>query len=441
MLECMQAESLRYNDIRVVLCDLGDEPWRSELVVMSDLAAMDILEARVLLAAFPDGLTPVQVRHAYGFDQVTYAARHGRVIAADGRGQTIAIVVAFHTPKISSDLRVFDQKFGLPDTDLAGKNILTQVTLKDSLGRYPGSNAGWAGEASLDVEWAHAIAPRAHILLVEAASDSVDDLLTAVDYARRQTGVVAVSMSWGAGEFPYQTDYDVYLTTPKRHVGGGGQRGSVTFISSSGDSSAGASWPATSPNVVAIGGTTLTLNRHATWLDESAWTGSGGGPSLYEGTNAPDVAYDADPNTGFSVYDTTQNEGWYTVGGTSAGAPQWAALIAIVDQGRSLRLLPSLDGPSQTLDAIYQVPATDYHDITTGSNGYPATPGYDLVTGRGTPIAQKLIPDMVPFGTKSFAKVMARAAAVAMMVRAPAGAVFAMGVRKGSDSLFSDVPV
>jgi subtilase family serine protease len=107
------------------------------------------------------------------------------------------------------------------------------------------------------------------------------------------------------------------------------------------------------------------------------------------------------PDTGIAVYDSTSDSegdvGWQVIGGTSAGAPQGAALFAIVDQGRALHAVGALDGPSQSIPAIYNtVPHSDFHDITTGNNGlYSAGPGYDLVAGWGSPIANKLIPDLV----------------------------------------------
>src|SRR5205814_801722 len=118
------------------------------------------------------------------------------------------------------------------------------------------------------------------------------------------------------------------------------------------------------------------------WAGESAWDGSGGGPSIYEDTptHAPDVAFNADPQTGFAIYDSVPfggDVGWQEIGGTSAGAPQWAALIAVTDQGRAIHKLGSLDGPNQTLNGLYQIPRTDFHDITTGFNGYFATTGID----------------------------------------------------------------
>jgi subtilase family serine protease len=204
-------------------------------------------------------------------------------------------------------------------------------------------------------------------------------------------------MSWGGHETPFDTFRDDYLSTPAGHIGGYGLAGGVTFVSASGDNGQPASWPATSTHVVAVGGTTLELGRKSRYRGESAWSGSGGGVSQYQGTYAPDVAYDADPSTGFSVYDSTSG-GWQTVGGTSAGCPQWAALVAIADEGRALAGLGSLDGPSQTLNAIHGMRARNFNDITTGANSnYAAGPGYDLVTGRGTPIAYRVIPALAGY--------------------------------------------
>ena len=253
-------------------------------------------------------------------------------------------------------------------------------------------------ETSLDVEWAHAIAPGANILLVEANSSSLSDLLTAVNYARNAPGVSVVSMSWGAGEFQGETSFDSYFTTPAGHAG-------VTFVGSSGDSGAPSLWPALSSNVLAVGGTTLSVTSSGGYINETAWSGSGGGYSLYESEplyqrsvqasgvrTGPDVAYDANPNTGFYVYDTMGASGWYDVGGTSAGAPQWSALIAIADQGRALSGQATFSGVQSQ---IYSLPSSDFHNITSGSNGYSAHAGYNLVTGRGSPVANLVIAGLV----------------------------------------------
>jgi subtilase family serine protease len=331
----------------------------------------------------PVGYTPAQIRHAYGFDRISF----GDVVPADGSGQTIAIVDAYDDPTIAADLHAFDARFGLPDPAL--------IKVNQSGGtQYPAPNVLWAEEISLDVEWAHAIAPGARILLVEATTS----LFTAVDYARHQPGVSVVSMSWGYRESSGETSVDAYFTTPSGHAG-------VTFVAGSGDSGT-ISYPAASPNVVAVGGTRLTIDSAGDYLGETAWSGSGGGISAYEPTPAyqvgpstsgrrthPDVAYDADPSTGVAVYDSYSfgpATPWSSVGGTSAAAPQWSALIAIVNQVRAWEGRASLDGRSQTLPLLNQLPTSALHDITSGQNAhFSAGVGYDLVTGRGSPVAQQ----------------------------------------------------
>src|SRR3954471_1773905 len=139
------------------------------------------------------GYTPEQIKNAYGFDQIHFA---NNTVSGDGSGQTIAIVDAFHDPNIQSDLHTFSQNFNLSDPP-----SFTQVSQTGGSTDSIATNAGWAGETALDVEWAHAIAPQANILLVEANSSSLNDLLSAVDYARHADGVSVVSMSWGTTEF------------------------------------------------------------------------------------------------------------------------------------------------------------------------------------------------------------------------------------------------
>jgi subtilase family serine protease len=249
------------------------------------------------------------------------------------------------------------------------------------------TDSGWALEISLDVQWAHAIAPNAKILLVEATTNSEVDLLSAVNYATSRSDVVVVSMSWGGPEFSGQSSLDSYFTS--NH--------GIIFFAATGDSGAGVIWPAVSQNVVAVGGTSLTLNPDGTVASETGWVGSGGGVSAYNPEpqyqvtynvaqangqrTVPDVSYDADPNSGFLVYDTTAingQAGWWIVGGTSASTPQWAAI-------HSLGLSVSSNNVYQ--DAKYNSPRY-FRDITSGSNGiYSAVPGYDLVTGLGSPIA------------------------------------------------------
>jgi autotransporter-associated beta strand protein len=342
----------------------------------------------------PPSLVPAQVRHAYGIDQVSF--NNGTVVG-DGTGQTIAIVDAYDDPNIQGDLQAFDQQFNLPNP------IFTKVA-QDGSTNYPPPNPGWITEIALDVEWAHAVAPGAGILLVEAKDSSFSNLNTAVDYARNQPGVVAVSMSYGSNEFSTETNFDFHFTTPSGHNG-------VTFLSASGDSGAPALYQATSPNVVGVGGTVLNLDASGNTVSETGWGSSGGGlsqfeaqPSYQAGVVTQSTTQRASPDvsilggTAVSVYESYNNgstKPWIGVYGTSVSTPCWAGLIAIADQGRALSNEGSLDGPTQTLPFLYQLPPDDFHDITSGNNGHAAGPGYDLVTGRGTPVANLLIPDLV----------------------------------------------
>jgi subtilase family serine protease len=340
-----------------------------------------------LIAAAAAPYTPAQIRHAYGFDKLSY----------DGSGQTIAIVDAFDDPNVLADLRTFDRTFGL-----ANPPSFIKATPEGA----PKSDPVWAGEISLDVQWAHAVAPQANILLVEAASSSLTDLMNAVRYARSQPGVVVVSISWGASEWSGETAFDSIFTTPPGHVG-------VAFTASAGDSGAQTEYPAVSPDVLAVGGTRLTLTTANVYVGETAWRDGGGGRSLYEGEpsyqrafqgsgkrTSPDVAYNADPNTGYYVYDNVPDSdgavGWFAYGGTSAGAPQWAGLIALADQGRAAAGFGSL---TNVAAAVYALPTADFHDIVSGSNGFSAAPGYDLATGRGSPRADLIIPALVASGS------------------------------------------
>jgi len=362
--------------------------------------------ANPLSTAGPTGTTPAQIRHAYGFDQIAFA---NGAIPGDGRGTTIAIVDAYDNPNIASDLHQFNLRFGLPDSGFTKVN-------QNGGTNMPAADAGWASEIALDVEWAHAIAPAANILLVEASDNSYANLLAAVRFAASQPGVVAVSMSFGGDEFTRQLVYDSYFVTPTGHAG-------VTFVASSGDTGAPASYPAASPNVLSVGGTTLRLDSAGNILGETVWSGSGGGLSSYEvqpayqrgvvtqsstARGTPDVAYNSDPSTGFPVYDSYNNPAsapWSQYGGTSAAAPQWAALLAIADQGRALAGLGSLDGASQTLPMLYSLAAADFRDTTSGTSrgtpNYSAGAGYDLATGLGTPIANRLVFDLIGTGASS----------------------------------------
>ncbi|MCY2932121.1 MAG: hypothetical protein NTV86_22030 [Planctomycetota bacterium] len=393
-----------------------------ELLSISPMAAPDFLlyrgsgSAQPAATSSPTGMTPAAIRHAYGIDQTVFGT-----IAGDGTGQTIAVVDAYNAPNILADLHAFDLRFGLPDPPSLTK--IGQTGTSTLPGRDPsGRGNSWAVETSLDVEWAHVVAPNAKIVLVEARSASYSDLFAAINTARHYTGVSVVSMSWGGVEFSGQSSYDTYFSTPAGHTG-------VTFVASSGDSGAytsssrmGVSYPAASPKVLSVGGTYLTVDAAGNYVSESGWGhgtnsyyygGAGGGISSYVSQPSwqngvvsqtatrravPDVAMDADPNSGVAVYDSYDfgtATPWLQVGGTSLAAPLWAGVISLVDQGRALAGKSTLDGATQTLPGLYGLPASDFHDVTTGNNGYPAGPGYDLVTGRGSPIVNLLVADLV----------------------------------------------
>ena len=353
----------------------------------------------LLSSLYPSGLSPTQVRQAYGVNQITF--QNGK-IAGNGSGQTIALVVAYNDPNIGSDLSQFDHEYGLPNPPSFTKYVETGLSQ---------TNPGWSLETSLDVEWSHAMAPGANLVLVEAKSASLSDLFNAVNFARSLNGVVAVSMSWGTGEFYGETAYDSLFTTPAGHIGGEGLPGGVTFVAAAGDSGAwsGVSYPAASPNVLSVGATTLSLGAGSSYAGELAWTDSTGGFSALEPAPAyqinaqnasglayglrtqPDVAAVGDPATGVSVYDTVRyagQSGWFSVGGTSAAAPQWAGLIAVADQGLGLAGIGSLRNAQA---ALYQIPSTAFHNVTSGFNGYSAKSGYDLLTGLGTPVANRVV--------------------------------------------------
>ena len=223
--------------------------------------ALELLDDRCLLTA----LTPAQVTNAYGLNNITFSS-NGQLIPGNGSGQTIAIVDVYHDPYLASDLNTFDQANNLPAA------AVTQVDLAGS-----STDSGWAEEETLDVEWAHAIAPGANIVVIEAPYASLQALLGAVNVAQQIPGVSVVSLSWGGSEFPGQTLYDGVFTTPAGHTG-------ITYVAASGDQGAagGASWPASSPNVLSVGATTLTLAPNGTYMGESVWPGSGGGYSYVE---------------------------------------------------------------------------------------------------------------------------------------------------------------
>lgn len=369
--------------------------------------------------------TPAQIKQAYGFAALPAPSASNKM-AYQGSGQIIIILDAYHNATADVDLNTFSAKFGLPACTLipntykagapintlvtkpkAGDDCSFQVLYANSAGGQaanpPVVNAGWATEIALDVQWAHAMAPRAKIVLVEAASAGGNDLMNAMLFAGKLGGSV-VSMSFGASEFSSGPSYDWIMT-------GAG----ITWVAASGDYGNGASWPSTSQNVLAVGGTAL---NNVSPRAESAWSGSGGGrtqfvpmPAWQSAVNipgntatakhrgVPDVAYDASPSSGFYVY--MSGKGYLSVGGTSAGSPQVAALVAIVDGVRAFNGKAPFGGTGFQ-QALYSLAANAdnyksvFLDVTSGNNGScgaacTAAVGYDLVTGLGTPNVPALI--------------------------------------------------
>jgi parallel beta-helix repeat protein len=379
------------------------------------------------------GFSVAQIRHAYGFDSVGFGS-----LAGTGAGQTIAIVDAYDNPAFvsssnpnfnNSDLHKFDVAMGIADPP-------SFVKIDENGGtNYPTSNAYWATEIALDVEWSHAMAPNANIVLIEAKTSSLYDIYTntgnyagpdnmgnAVVTARSYPNVSVVSMSFGGAEASADTVANLLFTTPSGHT-------PITFLASTGDTGAPGGYPAYSPNVVAVGGTSLSLSG-SNYGSETGWSGSGGGISQfetkpdYQGSEnlsstkrtIPDVAFNA--ASGVAVYDSYNNgtvTPWSGVGGTSLSCPCWAGLIAVADEGRDHFGQGRLDGRNLTLYKLYGyssgvTPALEFHDITTGNNGFAANAGYDLVTGWGSPYADRVIGEMIedftaPTVTGSFANV------------------------------------
>ncbi len=377
------------------------------------------------VASFEGGAVPSFVQastpnHSYFWPQAmesTYADNgiYFGSAAGDGTGQTIAIVDAYNDPTIAGDLAAFDAAYSLPAppsfsvVNQQGSSNPATLPPVDPAGAGP-SVSNWEVEESLDVEWAHAIAPGANIVLVEANSSSLTDLFTAATEGAALGSVVSMSFSTTGSngepaEFSGETGFDSDFQVP-----------GVTFLAATGDDGSPGGYPAYSPDVVAVGGTVPIPHAGTfTWASESAWSGSGGGTSAYETEPAyqdnvqstgqrtiPDVAMDAGVGvwTYDSYNDTNSSGNWFGgVGGTSLATPMWAGLVSIADQGLVAAGQSTLTAYNQTLPALYSAPSSDFHDITSGSNGgYSAGTGYDEVTGIGTPIINELVPDLVAYG-------------------------------------------
>ncbi|HET9645659.1 MAG TPA: S53 family peptidase, partial [Burkholderiaceae bacterium] len=370
--------------------------------------------------------TPAQIRAAYGLPSLpaTGVTPTKEQLAQMGAGQTIYIIIAYHSPYIASALAAFNRKFGLPTctqkaiaptatlpllpaSSTEGCILSTVFATKAggmSASAPTSSDTGWATEAALDVEWAHAMAPRARIILIESPDSQLDSLLGAIQLANSM-GPGIVSMSFGATEGGWVTSVDPVF-----------QAAGMTYLAATGDNGAEVSWPAVSPNVLAVGGTTLSYNGTAT-RGETAWSGSGGGISAYVSAPlyqagapgisvlsqraVPDVAFNADPMSGqYVAVADKAGVHWVAGGGTSISTPQWAGLIAAGNALRQQGGKAAIGLPHITIYTSASAPgnyASAFADIISGGNGTcglqcSAHPGFDMVTGLGTPNVAGLLP-------------------------------------------------
>ena len=309
-----------------------------------------------------------------------------------GGSKVIAIVDAFDDANAASDLATFSTQFGLPQANFSKVFASGVRPPQDPTG-------GWELEASLDIEWAHAMAPSAKIILVEAASNSLSNLLAAERVAANLVAAAGggeVSNSWGSGEFSSETSFDATFI-----------KAGVVFFASTGDSP-GTEWPSVSPNVVAAGGTTISRNPSTlAFITERPWAETGGGRSMFEtiptyqasiasivgsSRGVPDLSFDADPETGAWVFDSTPIEGstsgccgvkgWWTVGGTSLSAPALAGVVNSAGQFAT--------SSHSELTTIYSNlgNSADFHDIAIDYcgpfAGLSGKAGWDFCTGVGS---------------------------------------------------------
>lgn len=399
---------------------------RRQVQRVRDIASADGTIAPMATSGVVSTYSPAQIRAAYGLPALPTpgATLSAAQSAQFGAGQTIYIVDAKHNPNVAAELETFNQKFGLPTC--ATKAVATTATLPLSAAPVTGCelsivyntadgamtsaaptyDSSWATEISLDVQWAHATAPLARIILIEAADASVNSLLGGVKLANAM-GPGAVSMSFGSIEGSWTTSVDSAFAASN-----------MTYLAATGDSGAAVSWPAVSTKVVAVGGTSLTYSGTGT-RSETVWSGTGGGTSLYtlkpsyqtnavpgmgaySGRAVADVAFNADPATGQYVAIMTPGStavNWISAGGTSLATPQWAGLIAIANSTRALSAKTALGSPHAALyGQIAAVPGTyasAFADITKGLNGTCAictsTIGYDTPSGLGSPNASSLV--------------------------------------------------
>jgi subtilase family serine protease len=387
------------------------------------------------LRACQTRLTPDPLGACYGPDQIRVAYGFQPLLdqGITGAGRTIVVIDAYGSSTLTADTSLFNAYMGLPTMNL-------NVIYPDGppLPTDPNNAFGWAAETTLDVSWAHAIAPAATIDLVVAKSNNDADILSATQYVADHNLGDVVSQSYGEAE----QCMDPALLAQQHKVFGQLAKENITLFASSGDQGAalpscsGPSWmkaastPATDPLVTAVGGTQLIAQpatapgTGGTWINEVTWnegagSATGGGVSSVYGrpdyqapvvkdTNMreiPDIAYNAAVNGGvLAVLTRAGTQFFFRFGGTSAGSPQWAGLIALADQMAGGRV----GDINKTLYKLGKgnTASTYFHDTTVGDNsvpavpsipgtpiaGFPAVPGWDEATGWGSPIANTLVP-------------------------------------------------
>lgn len=370
--------------------------------------------------------TPAQVRRAYDMAALPNwrSTLTPEQVASMGAGQTLYLINAFHDTNIAQELAAFNDRFGLPPCEvrrmtpqqalpLAAASvsgcellIVASTSAGDISVGIPDYNSAWASEAALDVQWAHATAPLARLVLIEAPNANLSSMLGAIKLANRM-GPGVVSMSFGCAEDSWTDALDTLFASD-----------SMSYLAATGDQGPELAWPAVSPRVLAVGGTTLRYADGAA-RTESSWSATGGGFSAY--TPAPayqngaiyglagramrgvaDVALNADPNTGQYVARIAPGATlptWVSAGGTSLATVQWAGLLAVANAQRALAGKPALGAPHAVLyGQIAALPgayAAAFDDITSGAHGNcascAATPGYDTLSGLGTPKVQGLL--------------------------------------------------
>ncbi|WP_088285309.1 S53 family peptidase [Ideonella sp. A 288] len=404
----------------------GLEATRRQRALGVDRSADDATTTPLAGSGVVSTYSPAQIRAAYGLPALPAAGTPLTATQAAqlGAGQTIYIVNAMHDPNIVAELAAFNQKFGLPGCTTKAIAPTTPLPLPAAstqgcefsvvyatanatmTATAPAYESGWATEIALDVQWAHATAPLARIVLIEAPSAMTDTLTGAIRLANAM-GPGPVSMSFGATEGSWGASLEGAFT-------GSG----MTYLAATGDWGTQVSWPAVSTRVLAVGGTTLSYSGSGP-RSEVAWASTGGGISLYTarpayqthpvpGLGTPvrrtvaDVAFNADPGTGqyvavMSPGSSTVN--WISAGGTSLSTPQWAGLVAIANALRALDGKATLGAPHDLLYAnVGSVPGTyasTFADIVQGSHGTCATctakVGFDQLTGLGTPQVGSLL--------------------------------------------------